>query len=369
MLRLFRLLLGVLFCVQVIAADIVVGQVAPLSGAIASTGARMVEGVKLWFDEVNAKGGINGQRIRHVVRDDGYKIDQTIAMTKELTEKENAVVLIGFAGTANIGEMLKQDVLGKAGIALVAPYTGGDILRNPYNPWIFHLRASYPDETEHMVRQLTTLGYERIAAFYQNDGFGKSGLAGLEAALTKRNMKLVASAGYERNTGDVDPAVKAIVASNPQAVVMVSVNKSTAAFAKGFQAAGGIAQLFNISVVDPGELVKLGGSAVRGLGISQVVPYPYSPMSPLVKEYTKLAKQAGVPLSYTAFEEFIGAKVLTEGLRRAGANPTRERVIEALESIKNLDLGGFVVSYGKGNRIGSRFVEITVIDGEGRLLR
>ncbi len=353
------------------AADITIVQVAPLTGVLASTGKQMVLGGKLYFDWVNDNGGIHGAKIKQVVADDGYKVEETVRLTKEALANPEVIALFGFAGTANITQLLSDGVLAKGGAALVAPYTGGESLRNPFNPYIFHVRAGYVDETEHMVNQVATLGMTRIAVMYQNDAFGKAGLAGVEAAVAKRQMKLLVSASYERNTDQVAEAVQKINASNPQAVIMISVNRSTAAFAAQYREAGGAAQLYNISVVDPAELVKLAGlKAVHGLGISQVVPYPYMANKAVLREYqTLLVKYgAGQPITYTSFEEFLGAKVLVEGLRRAGPNPSRSSVVKALESMGNFDLGGLRVSYSPTNRIGSRFVEVTVIGGTGKLL-
>jgi branched-chain amino acid transport system substrate-binding protein len=282
------------------------------------------------------------------------------------------VALYGFAGTANITKLLADEILEQGGAALVAPYTGGDSLRTPFNPWIFHVRAGYADEAEHMVQQLTTLGMNRIAVMYQDDGFGKSGLAGVEAALAKRKMALAAKAGYERNTDKVDAAVKTIKAADPQAVIMIAVNKPAAAFVKQYRESGGGAQLFNISVVDPAEIVKLAGQKnAQGLGISQVVPYPYMPTIPAIREYQELLKKyaPGEHLNYTSFEQFLGAKVLVEGLRRAGPNPTRAKVLKALEGMERFDLGGWSVSYGPQVRAGSKFVEVTVIGASGKLLK
>lgn len=355
------------------ADDIVIGQVAPLSGVLADTGKDMVLGAKVYFDSVNAQGGIQGRKIRHVVKDDGYKVDETVRLTREVVDKDGAVALIGFAGTGNVAELLKQKVLENANIALMAPYTGGEVLRTPFNPNIFHIRAGYADEAEGIVNQLVMLNMKRIGVMYQDDPFGKAGLAGVEAALKKRNLELVGTGAYEKNTDNVADAVKAIAAANPQAVVMISVNKSTAAFSKEIRAASTVAQLVNISVVNPKEIVRLiGADHARGIGIAQVMPYPFSSTAAIVKEYQQAMKKhapAGTELSYTSFEEFIGAKVLVEGLRRAGANPTREKVIRALETLNAFDTGGFTVRFSPDNRIGSRFVEITVLGKDGRLLR
>ncbi len=355
-----------------LAAELVIGQVAPLSGVLASTGHQMVVGGQIYFDAINAQGGIHGAKIRHVVVDDGYKVPETVRLTREMLARPEVVALFGFAGTANVTQLLTDGVLDAGGAALVAPYTGGESLRNPFNPWIFHVRAGYADEAEHMVQQLTTLGMNRIAVMYQDDGFGKAGLLGVTNALDKRKLKLAASAGYERNTDKVEEAVKKIKASDAQAIIMVSVNKSTAAFMKLYRESGGGAQMYNISVVDPAELVKLAGlKNAHGLGISQVVPYPYMASMPVVREYQSLLKKYAPKelVNYTSFEEFVGAKVLVEALRRAGPNPTRAKVVKALESMDSYDTGGITVGYSAGNRIGSRYVEVTVIGSTGKLLR
>ena len=353
-------------------ADLVVGQVAPLSGVLASTGAQMVVGGRIYFEHVNAQGGIHGRAIRHIVIDDGYKVDETVRATRELLANGEVLALYGFAGTANIGKLLSEGVLEQGGAALVAPYTGGEILRSPFNPWIFHLRAGYADETEHMVQQATTLGLRRIAVMYQDDGFGQAGLDGVRQALARRNLPLLLAAGYERNTDKVEDAARRIRDSDAQAVIMISVNRPTAAFAKRYRELGGGGQLYNISVVDPAEIVKLAGLRnAHGLGISQVVPYPYTPKLVAVREYHELLKRYAPDeqVNYTSFEEFLGAKVLVEGLRRAGPNPTRAKVVAALESISRLDLGGISVGYSPKNRVGSRYVEVTVIGSSGKLLK
>lgn len=353
-------------------AELVVAQVAPLTGVLATTGAQMVVGGRIVFEHVNAGGGIHGRPLRHVVVDDGYKVDETVRQTRELLARPEVLALFGFAGTANIGKLLADGVLEQGGAALVAPYTGGETLRTPFNPWIFHLRAGYADETEHMVQQATTLGLNRIAVMYQNDGFGQAGLEGVRQALARRKLALSAAAGYERNTDEVGDAVRRIKDSDAQAVIMISVNKPTAAFVRRYRELGGGAQLYNISVVDPAEIVKLAGLRnAHGLGISQVVPYPFTPRLPAVREYQELLKRyaPGEAVNYTSFEEFLGAKVLVEGLRRAGPAPTRARVLEALESISALDLGGITVGYSPKNRVGSRYVEVTVIGSSGKLLK
>ena len=355
------------------ADTIVIGQVAPLTGVLASTGKDMVLGAKIYFDSVNAQGGVNGAQIKHVVRDDAYTITQTVQQTVTMIEQDHPIALIGFAGTGNVGELLKQKVLEKADIALVGPYTGAPGLRGPDNLHIFHIRASYRDETETIADQLVTLKMTRIGVMYQNDAFGESGRDGVIASLKKHQLEPVVLATYEKNTADTTEAAKKIGAANPQAVIMISVNKPTASFSKAVRQIANIAQLFNISVVNSKEIVKLiGPEFARGIGIAQVMPNPNSIAVPVVKEYHAAIKNyapPGTEYSYTSLEEFIAAKVLVEAIRRAGSAPTAHKVQSALAGMSAYDPGGLPLHFSDTNRVGSKFVELTIINRYGQLVR
>ncbi|MES2933585.1 MAG: ABC transporter substrate-binding protein [Pseudomonadota bacterium] len=353
------------------AQEIVIGQAAPLTGVLADTGKDMVLGGQIYFDHINSLGGVNGRKIRHVVLDDGYEVEKTLAATKQLIQKDKAVALFGYAGTSNILRLLDDKVLAEAKIALVGPYTGGEPLRTPYNANIFHVRAGYGDETAAMVKQFTISGVTRVAVMFQDDAFGKAGLKGAIDALAAQNLKPVATASYPKNTEDVAAAVDTIAAADPQAVILISVNKSSAAFIRSYKARSKTAMIFNISVVNPDVLSKLTSiTEMRGVGITQVVPDPIAGVMPVVSEYQKILKRfgKGASPSYTSFEEFLAAKVLVEGLKRSNSL-NRAGIIDALESIEHFDLGGFTVSFGKNNRRGSSFVDTMVMSKEGKMLR
>lgn len=353
--------------------DIVIGQVAPLTGTIAGTGDEYVAGGAAYFAHINAQGGIYGRKIRVVVKDDSYKPDQTLALTRQLLAEDKPLALFGFVGTGNILALNKNKVLEEAGIPLLAPYTGAQDLREPMNPNIFHIRASYTDETARMVEHLHTIGLRKFAVMYQDDPFGKSGLAGAESALEKLGLKAVGKGGYDRTKPEeVDAAVAAIAPTEPDAIIMVSVNRASAAFIKKMREKGSKARLFSISVVNFKELLKNAGEDMaRGIGISQVMPSPYSAMVPVAREFQALMKkhQPDKVVSYASMESFIAAKILVEAIRRAGGNPTRDKVMAQLEKMNNYDVGGFKVSFSPENRVGSRFVEVTVIGPGGKLIR
>jgi len=361
-----------LLCVSAHAAEVVIGQVAPLSGISAFSGQQAVLGGKIYFEHVNDQGGVHGARIRHKVLDDGYQATETLRQTQALLAQPEVVALFGFVGTATVAPLLEQRILERAGIALVAPYSGGIELRTPFNPWIFHIRASYVEEVERMV-QLTTVGMTRLAVVYQNDSFGKAGLASVQAALARRGLELVGAVPYERNTTNVAQAAAAIKnMPDVQAVIVIAVSQPAAHFVKSYRQLGGYSQLYGISVVNPQVLLETAGlDYVRGMGLSQVVPYPFRPNLPVVREYLELLEKyaPGAEANYTSFEQFLGAKVLVEALRRAGPAPSRTRVFEALESLRNFDLGGIIIRYAPNQRSGSHFVEMVVVGAEGKLFK
>jgi branched-chain amino acid transport system substrate-binding protein len=353
------------------ADTVVIGQCAPLSGSLASTGKAMALGVKIAIEAANAAGGVGAHKLKHVVKDDGYKTEETLRLTQELIRKDKAAALIGYAGTGNISALLKQGTLAEGNIALVAPYTGGEPLRTPYNPWIFHIRASYGDETEAMVQQFVTTGMQRIAVFYQNDAFGQAGLAGVEKAMARHKLKIVSAGSYEKNSEDVAAAVNKIAPGAPQAVIMIGVVRPAAAFVKAYQAVSPGTQIFSISVINGRELHRLAGTDVaRGIGITQVMPSPFSGVARISREYNEALKRfaPGEEPSYTSFEEYIGARVLIEAIKRTKGTPTPPAVMQSLENL-DIDLGGFQAHFAPGNRIGSRRVEVTLIGRDGTHLQ
>jgi branched-chain amino acid transport system substrate-binding protein len=347
---------------------IIIGESAAFSGAAEALGNEMRAGALAYFQAVNAAGGVNGRRIELRSLDDGYEPDRAAANTKKLID-DGAFLLFGYVGTPTSNAAMP--IFTAAHVPFVGPFTGAESLRNPVNRYVFNIRASYFDETEKIVGQLVGQTYDRIAVFYQNDAYGKAGLLGVERAMAKRNLKIVAVGTVERNTVDVSAAVAAIAKTDPQAVVMISAYKSVAAFVKAMRAAGQNPQFMNVSFVGSKALAHEAGPEGRGVGITQVVPFPWNIATPVVKEYQQLytASTKKDDYSFTSLEGFIAAKVLVEGLRRTGPDLTREKFLAAMESMRDVDVGGFLVTFTPGNHSGSRFVELTVIGKDERFLR
>jgi ABC-type branched-subunit amino acid transport system substrate-binding protein len=347
---------------------VLLGQSAAFTGPAAQLGIQMNVGLKAYFDHLNAQGGVNGRKIELKTRDDRYEAKLCVETTHKLIEEDRVFALIGYVGTPTSQAALP--IFTAAKVPFVGPFTGAELLRDPFNRYIFNVRASYYDETEEIVEQLVSTGIKNIAVFYQNDAYGQAGLKGVELAMQRRNMKISALGTVERNTKNVADAVKKISAVHPDAVVMISAYTSIAEFVRDMKKAGSGAQFHNVSFVGSQALADALGPEGRGVAISQVVPFPWSPTTRIVREYQAVLHAAGVKdYNFSSLEGFIVAKVFTEGLRRAGRDLTRERLIAALEGMANVDLGDFVVRFGPNNHNGSKFVDLTMISRGGKFVK
>lgn len=354
-------------------STITLGMSAPLSGPNGAYGVDMQQTIEAYFESINKNGGVQGRKLELVALDDGYETERTVANTRTLIKDKNVFALLSFYGSSPTTEAMKA--FGPAKVPLVGTISGAGTLReplaaNPNSRYMFHVRTSYADETAVIVKYLAGLGMSRIAVFYQNDGFGKSGLEGVTTALSQHKLAPVAVGTVERNAIDVTKAVESIAKSNAQAVIMVTLYKPTAAFMKAMKQAGQNPMFMALSPVGTEQLMaELGSTSSRGLGISQVVPYPWSTSIPVVREYQKFSAKPGT-YSYYGMEGYLMARTMVEGLKRISTKePTRERLVSALESLNNMDFGGFTVNYSSSARQGSSFVELTVLGPNGKLLK
>jgi ABC-type branched-subunit amino acid transport system substrate-binding protein len=344
------------------------GMSSPLSGPTGAYGRAMKEGIEAYFASVNAKGGVEGRKLELVALDDGYETDAAVANAKRLIEKEKVFALMGFYGSSPTAAVLP--VLDANGVPLVGTISGAEALRKPVNRHMFHLRASYGDETAAIVKNLTTVGLKRIAVFYQDDGFGQAGLKGVMDALAAHKLEPVASAAVPRNSVDVAAAVDTIAKADAQAVVMVTLYRPTAEFIKRMRAAGKAPFFVALSPVGTDQLIaELGPDNTRGIQVSQVIPHPWGDKVEVVREYKRVlfAHAKHTNYSYYGLEGYLNAKLVVAALERAGRNPTRERLMAALRSAP-FDLAGYRVRYASGSNSGSNYVEISVVGAAGRIL-
>jgi len=348
------------------AGRIVLGQSAALTGPAAQLGIQMNLGAKVCFDQLNASGGVNGQQIELRVLDDGYEPDRCKANTEKLI-KDDVFGLIGYVGTPTCVAALP--LITDAKIPFFGPFTGAEVLRDPFNKTVFHLRASYYDETALIVKLLTSLGLDKIAVMYQNDAYGKAGLEGVTRALKPLGLAPVALSTVERNSVDVARAVAEIVPKAPNAVVQISAYKSCAAFIRAARKAGYGGSFYNVSFVGTQALADELGREGAGVMVSQVMPFPFSNTSQIAREYREAFAKTGAPPNYSSMEGYLAARVFADGLRRAGRNPSRDTVVAGLESIQNANFGGFRVDFSARDHVASSFVDLAMLTEDGKVRR
>ncbi len=349
-------------------ARIVLGQSAAFSGPAAQLGIQMHKGARIYFDALNARGGINGQNVELRTLDDGYEPDRCKANTEQLI-KDDVFALFGYVGTPTC--LAALPLVNAAKIPFFGPFTGAEALRDPFSRNVFHLRASYYDETALIVKQLTSLGLNKLAVFYQNDSYGKAGLEGVKRALKALNLEPVALGTVERNTVNVAQAVQDIVAQRPDAVVQISAYKSCAAFIREARKSGYGGTFYNVSFVGTQALADELGREGLGIVVSQVMPFPFSTTTPISREYLDAVRKAGADAqpNYSSMEGYLAAKVFTEGLKRAGRAQNRDALVTGLESIQGTSFGGFNVDFSTRDHVASSYVDLSMLTVDGKVRR
>jgi len=317
--------------------DITIGSCAALTGPAQDLGIETVRGAKAYLDYVNGKGGVNGRKITLNSLDDGYDPDKAIACFKQ--QMDAKVFALGFfVGTPTAVKY--APLATNAKVPLVGLFTGAEILRNPVKRYVINVRASYFNETEDQVAHLwDDVGAHKIAVLYQDDAFGAAVLAGVKKALEKRGSAPAALGSFARNTLDVDTGMNAVKAAAPDAVVLVGAYAPLAEIVKRAKAANWTPRFLTVSFVGTSPFIAAAGEAAEGVVITQVVPPPSRADLPTVKLYRQLIVKAGGTPSFTSLEGFADAMILVEGLKRAGKDLTREKLIDSIESIKDFDMG------------------------------
>jgi ABC-type branched-subunit amino acid transport system substrate-binding protein len=365
---------GVLACVSglgsvwaqgVTKTTILIGQSGPMTGSNKEFGTDIRDGVLACFNKVNAAGGIHGRKLELITLDDANDAKRSGENGRILIEQRGVLALFGYASATL--SMPALPFVDKNKVPFVGPFTGAEPMR-AFRPNVFNIRASYSDELEKIVDFYTSTGMKKFSIIHYDDAIGKENLGAVQAALTKRGLKPASIGTLKRNQTDLGSAVADVIKATPDVVIATTLYATTASFIKQAKKAGSGAQFASTSFVGASALAESLGAEGTGVVVAQVVP-PYSRASiPVVKEYqAAIEKQLGKKdFSFTSLEAYIGAKVLVEAIRRAGANPTRESVLKALNNTQNLDIGGFVVDFSPTNHNGSKFVELTAISRAGR---
>lgn len=346
---------------------LLIGQTADFSGPQSSAVKETTEAAKAYFDWVNKHGGVNGKRIVLESVDDGFDPKRTVANATQLITQRKVLALMLSRGTANAEALIPVTRTYKT--MVFAPVGGSELMHRPADHYLFNIRPMHRLEAEKAVGQLSAQGLRRIAVAYVNDALGNDGIKGALAGLKAANLEAAALVPIPRGEPKVEEAVEVLVKAKPDAIVGICIAKSCAALVKQLRARGSLAQFVSLSNTSSAGYVKDLAQDARGVIVTQVYPYPFSDVPSVSKEFRQLAAEYKLAQSYSALEGFIAGKVMTEALRRAGANPTPASLIAAMEKLDHYDVGGFTINFAGQGRTGSEFMELTMISKNGRFIR
>jgi branched-chain amino acid transport system substrate-binding protein len=366
LLRLFAVALSITLAGPLASAQIVIGQTAGFTGAVAASVKETTDGAKLYFEAVNARGGINGQKVELVSLDDKFDPKLALENAKKLID-QGVVSLFLNRGTPHTQALMP--LLNEARVPLVGPSTGAMVLHEPVHPWIFNVRATYQREAERAVAHLALVSVTRIAIVQVDDSFGADVAVGLLKGLKQAKLQPVAEEKFDRGKPDFVPIVPKLIKADPQAVIFVGSGTAVVDGIKALRAAGSRAQMVTLSNNASAGFVKSLGPFAQGTVVSQVFPSERAVSVPIVKEASDLAKAKGFELTPAALEGFAAAKVLVEGLRRAGKDVTRAGLRQALESFSRVNIGGLEVSYSATDHTGLDYADLSIIGTDGKFRR
>ncbi len=347
-------------------APIRVGQSGGFSGGQAEYAADVSAGVKAALAAANAAGGIGGRPVELVTADDGGRRDAVLANTRKLVEQDRVLALVGYTSGAGVETSLPY--IDSVRVPMLGPATGNMGIREADSPYLFHTRAGYDREMQVIARHVATLGYSRIALAYLGD-VGPANLRAMTGALAEHRLQPVGVVGLDRNATDFNQPSQALLRANPQMVVFISNARPIVGIVKAMRLAGYGGQ-FAVSSFAGSRVVADLGRHAPGLILIQVLPRPQKDYLRFHRAFhADLAAHArGVRANYTVLEGYVAGRVLLEGLRRSGEEPSRASLLQALGSLGELDFGGYRVRYSREQREGSRFVELGVVTDDGRIV-
>jgi len=347
--------------------EIVIGSCAALEGPASFLGTQTVLGARAYLNVVNGQGGVHGRKIQLVSRNDGYEPVKAIACVNQLIQHDKVFAMGFFVGTPTGAKVVPMAEAHQ--VPAIGFFTGAEILRTPVRRNVIHVRASYYDEARAQIDILVgTLGMKKIAVFYQEDAFGVAVLEGVKIALRKYNLEPVALGTFPRNTMDVAKGLEQIKPARPEAVVMVGTYAPLAEFVKRARADKWTSQFLTVSFVGTEAFAKAAGKDGDGVIITQVVPPPIRTDLPAVAQYMAALKKyfpEATP-NFVSLEGFVDAIVLVEGLKRAGRDLSREKLLTAIEGIRDFDLGiGMKATYSSTRHHAFDAVYYTILrDGQ-----
>ncbi|MGE8200319.1 MAG: ABC transporter substrate-binding protein [Variovorax sp.] len=358
--------LGLPSAVQAQTKPLLIGQTYVQTGPLASLSPEPLLGIRAMFAAVNANGGINGRPVELRQLDDAYDPAKGAENVKTFVKDGAIGVLMPIGTSSSIGAIKAANELK---VPIVGPYSGSGPVVKP-TEYGFPVRISFDEEYSRIVNHLYTIGLSRIAFAHNDNPGARSALESTQKFIAERGEKMAGSVAIKNDGSDAAERAAELAKLKPKAVVLAATNEVAAKFITAYRATGGETAFYSFSFLNGQKLFQDIKKDAAGVVISQVVPYPWNSAMPVIAEYQAAMKKIGATeFGYASLEGYVAAKVMVEGLKRAGANPTPESLQKGLESFKTLDIGGIAVSYRPGEHRGLTFSELSMLKADGRYLR
>lgn len=346
--------------------SLTIGSTAAMTGPLGAFGTDMKRGVDAAFAHANRAGGVHGRTLQFAVADDAYVPQRSVDNVRRFVSEGSAFALLSCVGTPNnaaIGPLIEE-----AGLPHLAPLTGASSLRKPGARNVFHVRASYTDETQRLVERMVGMGIRELAIVFQDNPYGREVRDDALRVLAAANIKAQAQEALALDGSNVADVVGKITAARPAAVLLGTTGTASAALVKGLRQASPALLIAGLSVTLTADGLRQLGPAARGIALTLVFPDPNRARTPLVRDYQAAMRAVQQPdFTLGSFEAYVNARVLIEALDRAGRDPSRAKLRTALASLKGMDLGGFNVDFSAGAPyVASRFVDLGILDSNGR---
>jgi len=346
-------------------AQIKLGVSGPIEGGNAASMLELLKGAELYLDHVNQTGGVAGQRVQLVTRNDDFKVEKTVEAARKLIEEDQVTALFLVRGTPHNQAILP--LVEKHQVPLIAPSTGASVFHTPVHKYVFNVRTAYQLEAEKLVALLQTIGINRIAVLHVGDGFGRDVLVGLNKGFASANLKPLLIREFDRDAATRDnqdfmkPVLGDLLKTDPQLVIVIGAGLAVKNAILAFRGAGSGTQIATVSNNASTGFIKLLDKHAGGVIVSQVFPNERNGSTALVREARTLAAEKKIVLTPAMMEGYAAAKVAVKALRDAGKSPTRASLHKALEGMKTFDLGDVSVSYSPGDHTGMETTDLSII--------
>jgi branched-chain amino acid transport system substrate-binding protein len=342
---------------------ITIGSTAALTGPLAGFGLGMKAGVATALAQINAKGGIHGRPLRFALVDDGYSVERSLSNVRQLLADGSPLAFLSCFGTPNNAAIIP--VIEEAGVPYVAPFSGASSLRKASMRNVFHVRVSYTEETTHLVRTLVAMYVGNIAIAYTNNPFGMEVLAGARQAFAAAGIKALAEVPVEVDGSDAAQAAAKLVAASPAAVMLGTTGLASVTLAKAVREKSPRLPLAGLSATFTQEGLASLGASGSGIALTMVFP-DHRAAFRVVRDFQ--AAQRATKIWGGSLEAYVNTLVLAEGLERAGPGATHAKLRAALAGIRGFDVGGLTVDYAQAPYVGSKYVDIGVVNASGKLV-